>query len=144
MKDLLSVYGKAGALMLLLLGMISFAIVYVLLAAGDVLDETVYMIGLAMGYVAGMIFVYTLTNNVSKASKDYTQEVAAKIGSGGFVRIASLCIILGTAHFIGDDECFFMAIIGYFIFILLAFICLLVTRLRKIKHDGGTAARNKK
>ena len=144
MKDLLSVYGKAGTLMLFLLGVISFLIVYAFIAVSEVMDGLIYMVGLLAGYVAGMIFVYTLTNNVSKASKNYTEEVAAKIGSGGFVRIASLCIILGTAHFIGDDECFFMAIIGYFIFILLAFICLLVTRLRKIKHDGGTAARNKK
>lgn len=136
MKQLLSVYGKAGTLMAVILGVITFLILMCLICFGDEMRRNAYIGGLAGGYVAGAVWLWSLTSNVSSAEFN-TEDALKKIGNGGFVRISTLGIILASADMLGGDECFFMAIVGYFLFLFMSFAGFIASRFMK-KDKGDT------
>lgn len=129
MKKFLSVYGRGGVWMMRLLAGVTLLIFLNLLTRG----YEYLMWGLFAGYVAGAVCCWSLTNRMGSAFDE--KRAYRQISRGPYIRIGSLCLILGGVAEV-SERAFFMAIVGYFLFMAMAFGCLVVYHLQKAK--GGS------
>ena len=92
MQKFLSIYGRGGVWALKLLSGCTLmgAIVFLLLGKGLLIG------GLFVGYLAGGIFCWTLTNRMEKGHFDQ-KKAASQLQNGLFIRMGSLCVIMGLA-----------------------------------------------
>lgn len=101
------------------------------------MGEGVLIGALFVGYFAGGICCWSLTNRMGGAFDE--KKAYRQISRGPYVRIGSLCLILGGMAQI-SERAFFMAIAGYFLFVALAFGCLVAYHLSRIgKNKNGEA-----
>lgn len=129
MNRFLSVYGKGGQWMLKLLAGFTLIGFLSLLSLGRG-----WLIGaLFVGYFAASICCWSLTNRMSSAAFDLT-KAKKQLQRGPILRFGSLMLILSVTAQISTDA-FFVAAIGYFLFIALAFGCLLAYRLQKTDEN---------
>ncbi|MGP1367355.1 MAG: hypothetical protein ACTTKW_08560 [Schwartzia sp. (in: firmicutes)] len=125
MNRFLSVYGRGGQWMLKLLAGCTLIGFFGLLSMGRG-----WLIGaLFVGYFAASVCCWSLTNRMSRGSFDFA-KAKKQIRRGPLVRFGSLILILSAMAQISTDA-FFVAAIGYFVFLALAFGCLLASRLHK-------------
>lgn len=125
MNRFLSVYGRGGQWMLKLLAGCTLIGFLGLLSAGRG-----GLIGaLFVGYFAASVCCWSLTNRMSSGSFDLA-KAKRQLQRGPLVRFGSLILILSVTAQISTDA-FFVASIGYFLFLTLAFGCLLASRLCK-------------
>lgn len=129
MRKFLSIYGKGGQWMLKLLAGCTLIGFFGLVSVGRG-----WLIGaLFVGYFAASICCWSLTNRMSSAEFDLA-KAKKQFQRGPFIRFGSLILILSAMAQI-SKEAFFVAAIGYFLFIALAFGCLLASRLHGIERD---------
>lgn len=129
MNRFLSVYGKGGQWMLKLLAGCTLIGFLSLLSLGRG-----WLIGaLFVGYFAASICCWSLTNRMSSAAFDLA-KAKKQLQRGPILRFGSLMLILSMTAQISTDA-FFVAAIGYFLFIALAFGCLLAYRLQKADEN---------
>lgn len=125
MEKFLSVYGRGGVLMAKLLAGLTLLAALPILATG----EWVLLGGLAVGYAAGGIFCWTLTNRMGDGEYD-AEKAAEQLQNGLIIRMGSLCLIMGIAAQV-SQHFFLVALVAYLLFLLLAFVCFVIARLRK-------------
>jgi hypothetical protein len=84
---------------------------------------------LFVGYFTAALCCWTMTNRMSGAAFDEKKAVR-QFRRGPFIRFGSLAAILALMAKISSSA-FFVTIVGYFLFMFLAFGCLIASRLRK-------------
>ena len=125
MNRFLSVYGRGGQWMLKLLAGCTLIGFFGLLSMGRG-----WLIGaLFVWYFAASVCCWSLTNRMSRGSFDLA-KAKKQLQRGPLVRFGSLILILSAMAQVSTDA-FFVASIGYFVFLALAFGCLLAYRLHK-------------
>lgn len=125
MQRFLSIYGRGGVWALKLLAGCTLACAGCFLLAG----EWMLIGGLFVGYLAGGIFCWTLTNRMRGDAFD-AEKAASQLRNGLFIRIVSLCLIMGLAAQVSRPF-FFVALAAYGLFIGIAYVCLIAVRVRK-------------
>ena len=90
--------------------------------------------GLFVGYVAGGIFCWTLTNRMEDGHFD-REKAASQLQNGLFIRLGSLCVIMGLAAQVSKPF-FLVAIVAYLLFLGVAFACLIAARVKKDREDA--------
>ena len=129
MRKFLSIYGRGGvwALKVLafvtLLGAVSFSL------AG----RWTLIGGIFVGYLAGGIFCWTLTNRMEGENFDM-EEAASQLQNGLFIRIGSLCLIMGLAAQVSKGF-FLVAVAAYLVFLGVALVCFAVDRVKKSRES---------
>ena len=128
MKKFLSVYGRGGIWMIHLLAVCTLIFFFVLLfqGRGDLIGA------LFVGYFTAALCCWTMTNRMSGAAFDEKKAVR-QFRRGPFIRFGSLAAILAIMAKISSSA-FFVTIVGYFLFMFLAFGCLIASRFLK---SGG-------
>ena len=124
MEKFLSVYGRGGVWMMKLLAGVTLLAAVPILAAG----EWLLIGGLFVGYAAGGIFCWTLTNRMGEGEFD-AEKAAEQLQNGLFIRMGSLCLIMGLAAQV-SRHFFLVALAAYLLFLGLAFACVIAARLR--------------
>ncbi len=129
MEKFLSLYGKGGVWALKTLAICTLVSALVFLFIGD----TVLIGGLFVGYLAGGIFCWTLTNRMGRDGFDH-KKAASQLQNGLFIRLVSLCLIMGLAAQVSKPF-FLVAIAAYLLFLATAFACLIAARMKKNRED---------
>ena len=129
MKKLLSIYGRGGVWMLKVLAGCTLvgALIFLFLGKGLLIG------GLFVGYLAGGIFCWTLTNRMEKGHFD-EKKAASQLQNGLFIRLSSLCIIMGLAAQVSKPF-FLVSIVSYLLFLAVAFGCVVADRIQKNRED---------
>ena len=132
MQKFLSIYGRGGVWTLKLLSGCTLmgAIVFLLLGKGLLIG------GLFVGYLAGGIFCWTLTNRMEDGHFDQ-EKAASQLQNGFFIRMGSLCLIMGLAAQVSKPF-FLVAIAAYLLFLATAFACLIADRVKK-SHENAVS-----
>ena len=125
MGKFLSVYGRGGIWMTKLLALSTLIMSLTLLSMG----EGTLIGALFVGYFTAALCCWTMTNRMSGAAFDEKKAVR-QFRRGPFIRFGSLAAILALMAKISSSA-FFVTIVGYFLFMFLAFGCLVASRLRK-------------
>ena len=125
MQKFLSIYGRGGVWMLKLLSGCTLMGAIVLLLFG----RGVLIGGLFVGYFAGGIFCWTLTNRMEEGHFDQ-KKAASQLQNGLFIRMGSLCVIMGLAAQVSKPF-FLVAIAAYLLFLAVAFGCVVASRIKK-------------
>ena len=125
MKNFLSVYGRGGVLMLKSLTGLTLLAALPILATG----EWLLFGALAVGYATGGIFCWTLTSHMEEGDFD-REKAAEQLQNGLFIRMGSLCLIMGIAAQI-SQRFFLVSLAAYLLFLVLAFACFVAVRLQK-------------
>ena len=126
MRHFLSIYGRGGRYMLRLLAICTLVALISLVSQGEFL-----LVGaLFAGYFAAFICCWSLTNRMSNANFDM-RKATRQIVRGPFIHMGSLLVILGGIAQLSAPA-LFTAAAGYFLFLFLAFGCLLADR-----YHGG-------
>ncbi len=130
MQKFLSFYGRGGVWTLKLLSgcTLMSAVVFLLLGKGLLIG------GLFVGYFAGGIFCWTLTNRMEEGHFDQ-KKAASQLQNGLFIRLGSLCLIMGLAAQVSKPF-FLVAIVSYLLFLGVAFACLIAARVKKNHEDA--------
>ena len=92
MKKFLSIYGKGGEWTLKVLAGCTLAGALCFLLMG----EPMLIGGFFVGYLTGGIFCWTLTNRMEDGHFD-RKKAASQLQNGLFIRLGSLCLIMGLA-----------------------------------------------
>lgn len=129
MEKFLSVYGRGGIWMTKLLALSTLIMSLALLSMG----EGTLIGALFVGYFTAALCCWTMTNRMSGAAFDEKKAVR-QFRRGPFIRFGSLAAILALMAKISSSA-FFVTIVGYFLFMFLAFGCLVASRLRKSDED---------
>ena len=129
MQKFLSFYGRGGVWALKLLSgcTLMSAVVFLLLGKGLLIG------GLFVGYLAGGIFCWTLTNRMEDGHFDQ-EKAASQLQNGFFIRFGSLCLIMGLAAQVSKPF-FLVAIVAYLLFLAIAFACVVADRIQKNRED---------
>nr|MBO6295446.1 hypothetical protein [Schwartzia sp. (in: firmicutes)] len=90
--------------------------------------------GLFVGYLAGGIFCWTLTNRMEEGHFDQ-KKAASQLQNGLFIRMGSLCVIMGLAAQVSKPF-FLVAIVAYLLFLAVAFACMIADRVKKSREDA--------
>ncbi|MBO4853310.1 MAG: hypothetical protein J5477_06740 [Schwartzia sp.] len=130
MKKFLSIYGRGGVWALKLLAGCTLMGVLCFLFMG----KPLLIGGLFVGYFAGAIFCWTLTNRMEDGHFDQ-KEAASQLQNGLFIRLGSLCVIMGLAAQVSKPF-FLVAIAAYLLFLCVAFACLIAARIKKNREDA--------
>ena len=130
MKKFLSIYGRGGVWALKLLSGCTLmgAIVFLLLGKGLLIGA------LFVGYLAGGIFCWTLTNRMKDGHFDQ-EKAASQLQNGLFIRLGSLCVIMGLAAQVSKPF-FLVSIVAYLLFLAVAFACTVAVRIKKNREDA--------
>ena len=130
MQKFLSIYGRGGVWTLKLLSgcTLMSAVVFLLLGKGLLIG------GLFVGYLAGGIFCWTLTNRMEDGHFD-REKAASQLQNGLFIRLGSLCVIMGLAAQVSKPF-FLVAIVAYLLFLVVAFVCMIAARVKKDREDA--------
>jgi len=130
MQKFLSIYGRGGVWTLKLLSgcTLMSAVVFLLLGKGLLIG------GLFVGYLAGGIFCWTLTNRMEDGHFDQ-KKAASQLQNGFFIRMGSLCLIMGLAAQVSKPF-FLVAIAAYLLFLGAAFACMIADRIKKSREDA--------
>ncbi len=129
MEKFLSIYGRSGVWALKFLAVCTLMGALVFLFLG----RELLIGGLFVGYLAGAIFCWTLTNRMEEGHFDH-KKAASQLQNGLFIRIGSLCIIMGLAAQVSKPF-FLVAIAAYLLFLVTAFACLIADRVKKNRED---------
>ena len=89
--------------------------------------------GLFVGYFAGGIFCWTLTNRMEKGHFD-EKKAASQLQNGLFIRMGSLCLSMGLAA----KPFFLVAIVAYLLFLAAAFGCIVLDRIKKSREETAS------
>ena len=92
--------------------------------------------GLFVGYFAGDIFCWTLTNRMEKGHFD-EKKAASQLQNGLFIRMGSLCLIMGLAAQVSKPF-FLVAIVAYLLFLAAAFGCIVLDRIKKSREETAS------
>ena len=125
MKKFLSVYGRGGILMMKFLAGVTLLAALPICMTG----EWLLFGGLFVGYAAGGIFCWTLTNHMDEGEFD-EEKAAEQLQNGLFIRMGSLCLIMGIAAQVSRPF-FLVALVAYLLFLGLAFASFVAARLGK-------------
>ena len=130
MEKFLSIYGRGGVWTLKLLSgcTLMSAVVFLLLGKGLLIG------GLFVGYLAGGIFCWTLTNRMEDGHFDQ-EKAASQLQNGLFIRLGSLCVIMGLAAQVSKSF-FLTAVAAYLLFLVTAFSCMIAARVKKDREDA--------
>ena len=130
MEKFLSIYGRGGVWALKLLSGCTLmgAIVFLLLGKGLLIGA------FFVGYLAGGIFCWTLTNRMKDGHFDQ-EKAASQLQNGLFIRLGSLCVIMGLAAQVSKPF-FLVAIVAYLLFLGIAFACTVAVRIKKDREDA--------
>ena len=90
--------------------------------------------GLFVGYLAGGIFCWTLTNRMEDGHFD-REKAASQLQNGLVIRVGSLCLIMGRAAQVSKPF-FLVAIVAYLLFLGVAFVCTVAARVKKSREDA--------
>ena len=125
MGKFLSIYGRGGVWTLKFLAGCTLAGALVFLLLG----KPLLIGGLFVGYFAGGIFCWTLTNRMEEGHFD-REKAASQLQNGLFIRLGSLCLIMGLAAQVSKPF-FLAAIAAYLLFLGAAFAGFVAARVRK-------------
>lgn len=125
MEKFLSIYGRGGVWTLKALAGCTLVGAAIFLLFG----EELLIGGLFVGYFAGGIFCWTLTNRMEEGHFDQ-EKAASQLQNGLFIRMGSLCLIMGLAAQVSKPF-FLVALAAYLLFLGVAFACLIAVRVRK-------------
>jgi hypothetical protein len=130
MQKFLSIYGRGGVWTLKFLagGTLMSVIIFLFLGKGLLIG------GLFVGYLAGGIFCWTLTNRMEDGHFD-REKAASQLQNGLFIRLGSLCLIMGLAAQVSKSF-FLTAVAAYLLFLATAFVCLIAARVKKNREDA--------
>ena len=130
MQKFLSIYGRGGVWTLKLLSgcTLMSAVVFLFLGKGLLIG------GLFVGYLAGGIFCWTLTNRMEDGHFDQ-EKAASQLQNGLFIRLGSLCVIMGLAAQVSKSF-FLTAVAAYLLFLVTAFSCMIAARVKKDREDA--------
>ena len=130
MEKFLSIYGRGGVWTLKALAgcTLAGALVFLLLGKGLLIG------GLFVGYLAGGIFCWTLTNRMEDGHFD-EKKAASQLQNGLFIRMGSLCLTMGLAAQVSKPF-FLVAIAAYLLFLATAFACLIAARIKKNREEA--------
>ena len=130
MEKFLSIYGRGGVWTLKFLAGCTLmgAIVFLFLGKGLLIG------GLFVGYLAGGIFCWTLTNRMEDGHFDQ-EKAASQLQNGLFIRLGSLCVIMGLAAQVSKSF-FLTAVAAYLLFLVTAFSCMIAARVKKDREDA--------
>ena len=130
MQKFLSIYGRGGVWTLKFLagGTLMSVIIFLFLGKGLLIG------GLFVGYLAGGIFCWTLTNRMEDGHFD-REKAASQLQNGLFIRLGSLCLIMGLAAQVSKSF-FLTAVAAYLLFLATAFVCLIAARVKKDREDA--------
>lgn len=129
MEKFLSIYGRGGVWTLKFLAGCTLMGAIVFLFLG----KPLLIGGLFVGYLAGSIFCWTLTNRMEKGHFD-EKKAASQLQNGLFIRLSSLCIIMGLAAQVSKPF-FLVSIVSYLLFLAIAFGCVIADRIQKNRED---------
>ena len=130
MKKFLSIYGRGGVWALKLLAGCTLMGALCFLFMG----KPLLIGGLFVGYLAGAIFCWTLTNRMEDGHFDQ-EKAASQLQNGLFIRLGSLCVIMGLAAQVSKPF-FLVAIVAYLLFLGIAFACTVAVRIKKNREDA--------
>ncbi len=130
MERFLLLYGRGGLWTIKILSICTLLSSAVFLYMGKAL----LIGGLFVGYLAGGIFCWTLTNRMGSEGFDQ-QKAASQLQNGLFIRFSSLCVIMGLAAQVSKPF-FLVAIVAYLLFLVTAFSCFIAARLKKNREDS--------
>ena len=130
MGKILSIYGRGGVWTLKFLAGCTLAGALVFLLLG----KPLLIGGLFVGYFAGGIFCWTLTNRMEEGHFD-REKAASQLQNGLFIRLGSLCVIMGLAAQVSKPF-FLVAIVAYLLFLVVAFVCMIAARVKKDREDA--------
>ena len=130
MQKFLSIYGRGGVWALKFLAGCTLMSVLVFLFLG----KGLLIGGLFVGYLAGGIFCWTLTNRMEDEHFD-REKAASQLQNGLFIRLGSLCVIMGLAAQVSKPF-FLVAIAAYLLFLVTAFSCMIAARVKKDREDA--------
>ena len=125
MEKFLSIYGRGGVWTLKALAGCTLVGAAIFLLLG----KELLIGGLFVGYFAGGIFCWTLTNRMEEGHFDQ-EKAASQLQNGLFIRMGSLCLIMGLAAQVSKPF-FLVALAAYLLFLGVAFACLIAVRVRK-------------
>ncbi|MBR1553171.1 MAG: hypothetical protein IJ631_04075 [Schwartzia sp.] len=131
MEKFLSIYGRGGVWTLKTLAGCTLAGALVFLLLG----KWMLIGGLFVGYFAGGIFCWTLTNRMEEGHFDQ-EKAASQLQNGLFIRMGSLCVIMGLAAQVSKPF-FLVALAAYLLFLGVAFACLIAARIKKSREDAA-------
>ncbi len=132
MERFLSLYGRGGLWTLKVLAICTLLSAAVFLYLG----RPLLIGGLFVGFLAGGIFCWTLTNRMK--GEEFDQEKAAsQLQNGLFIRLVSLCVIMSLAAQVSTSF-FMVAIVAYLLFLVTAFVCLIAARVKKNREDAAS------
>ena len=129
MQKFLSIYGRGGVWALKFLSGCTLMSVLVFLFLG----KGLLIGGLFVGYLAGGIFCWTLTNRMEDGHFD-REKAASQLQNGLFIRLGSLCVIMGLAAQVSKSF-FLTAVAAYLLFLVTAFSCMIAARVKKDRED---------
>jgi hypothetical protein len=130
MQKFLSIYGRGGVWTLKFLAGCTLMSVIIFLFLG----KGLLIGGLFVGYLAGGIFCWTLTNRMEDGHFD-REKAASQLQNGLFIRLGSLCLIMGLAAQVSKSF-FLTAVAAYLLFLATAFVCLIAARVKKNREDA--------
>ena len=130
MQKFLSIYGRGGVWTLKFLAGCTLMSVIIFLFLG----KGLLIGGLFVGYLAGGIFCWTLTNRMEDGHFDQ-EKAASQLQNGLFIRLGSLCVIMGLAAQVSKSF-FLTAVAAYLLFLVTAFSCMIAARVKKDREDA--------
>ena len=130
MEKFLSIYGRGGVWTLKFLSGCTLmgALLFLFLGKWQLIGA------LFVGYLAGGIFCWTLTNRMEDGHFD-REKAASQLQNGLFIRLGSLCLIMGLAAQVSKPF-FLVAIAAYLLFLAVAFACTIAVRIKKNREDA--------
>ena len=120
MQKFLSIYGRSGVWTLKFLAVCTLMGALVFLFLG----RELLIGGLFVGYLAGAIFCWTLTNRMEEGHFDH-KKAASQLQNGLFMGLAAQV----------SKPFFLVAIAAYLLFLVTAFGCLIADRVKKNRED---------